>query len=517
MNIIFNYVIEATIFGSVVGIIIFILKSTILRKLAAKWQYLLWSVMIVKLIFPKGPESKISVFNKINVAEKISETDLISVAYRPQTITEPVQIQNTFEIGDIVPYIWLAGFIVAILWTVLSFAVLKYKIRTSSSAASENTLKIFEHCKKTTRIHKNIKVVVQNHVPSTALCGIIRPKILITKDFENSDISHIEYTFIHELSHYKRGDIVVNYLLLILRCIHWFNSVIWFLFGKIRRDTELATDEHTMLYLNPSEHKSYGMALINTLSLQPVKSPKLLGMANNKHDITKRIKAIAKFKKPGFIQHISGILTVVLIASICLTSAAVAKPITDIIYTGIPIVKIDGIETDSKYEFGKGTTNKPKPVETQPENITEQKPEPIIEETKNHNLSELENFENRSIDTLISRTGQVIDNGNGTTDLNQYGKIVYYNTDYEGTYTFTVKPNSLGYIQFFVENEGYDHSVYIGISNVETKGRGWDYCFSTEGKVPIYLDGYNPDEEYFVTVNCYCPGHYNINGRILIY
>lgn len=516
MNILFDYVIQATTFATVVGTIIFTLKSTVLRKLSAKWQYLLWSVMIVKLIFPKGPESRISVFNKFNIVQKVSEADLISVAQKPEPTTK--LMVYTPKIFEFTHYIWFTVFMIFMLCTIISYAVLKHKIHISSSAPSESTQEILKRCKEITGVQKNIKIVVQNHVPTTSLYGIVQPRILITKDFEKSDISHIEYTFMHELSHYKRGDIAVGYMLLFLRCVHWFNPAIWFLIGKIRRDAELATDERTMLYLNPNEHKSYGMALINTLSVQPAKAPKLLGMANNKHDITKRIKAIAKFKKPGFIHNISGIMTMLLIASICLTSAAVAKPVAEKIIETVPKVS-------TALKTGKPVTETVVPIKEHKTDDTindqktteSQQATEVQQRSNNDTYAEYENFENRNIDTLICRTGQVIDNGNGTTDLNKNAKLLHYNTDYDGTYSFTVKPNSLGYIQFFVENEGYDHSVYIGISNVETKGFGWDYCFSTEGNAPIYLDGYEPEEEYFVTVYCYCPGHYDINGRILIY
>lgn len=526
---IFNIVIQATIFGSVVGLIILVLKSTVLKKLAAKWQYLLWSVMIFKLIIPKGPESRISIFNKINVTEKISETDLISIAYKPQPITEVPPVQRTFEIYDIVPYIWLLGFIIALLWTVISFALLKHKIHSSSCEVSNNTMEILENCKEKMGIKKKIGILAQNHIQTTSLCGVIKPKIIITKDFEIADINHMEYTFIHELSHYKRGDIAMIYLLLFLRCIHWFNPVIWFLFSKIRRDTELATDECTMSYINPEECKSYGLTLINTLSMQSRKSVKLLGMANNKNDITARIKAIAKFKKPGFVQHLSGILTVILISSVCLTSAAVAKAISRAIYSSIPIVKNEDTEKNTLSEFlsqeiiSLNIIEKPElkddidnKTEYENENLKEEKSEHTVEE-KSEPIVEYGHFENMSIDTVINLTGQILDNSGNTTDLNQFAKMVYYNTDYDGSYRFNVIPNDLGYIQLFVENEGFDHDVYIGVYHVDSKGRGWDYCFNTKTKTPIYLDGYEPGEEYVVTISCYCPGHYDINGRILVY
>ncbi len=506
----FYYIIQASIFGSVVGLIIYILKSTILRKLPAKWQYLLWFVMIFKLIFPKGPESKISIFNQMNVAGKMSETELLKIAQKPIFISEPMQHTKTLGFSDILPYIWLAGFLITLLWLITSFIILNHKIKSSSSSPSDTTEEILRCCKESAGVRKKIKIIVQNHVNSTALCGFFKPKILITKDFEKSDVSHIEYTFIHELSHYKRGDIAVNYLLLFLRCIHWFNPIVWFLFKKIRHDTELATDECTMNYLSPDEHKSYGITLINTLSLNSEKSPSMLGMASNKKDIAKRIKAIAKFKKTNFLQHIYGFLAVLLIASVSLTSAVVAKPISNTIYKNIPLQKENNLSPITEHEYIQENTENtvgPQPVE-EAESAEKENEDDVLEYMY---------IENLSIDSVIASTCQVIDYTGGTTDLNKNAKIITYNTDYDGSYRFKVKPNDGGYIQFLIENEGFNHDVYIGIYHVDSQGRGWNYCFNTKTKAPKYLDGYDPCEEYVVTISCYCPGHYDINGRILVY
>ena len=523
----FYYIIQASVFGSVVGIIIYILKSTLLRKWPAKWQYLLWFVMIFKLIFPKGPESKISIFNQMNAVGRISEAELLKIAQKPIQLSETVQHTKTFGISDILPYIWLTGFIITLLWIVTSFIILKIKIKNSSSSASNITKEILNRCSEIAGVRKKIKIVVQNHIYSTALYGFFKPKILITKDFENMDISHIEYTFLHELSHYKRGDVAVNYLLLFLRCVHWFNPIVWFIFKKIRRDTELATDERTMNYISPEDHKSYGMAIINTLSLKPQKLPNMLGMANNKNDITKRVKAVAKFKKSSILQNIYGFLTILLVATVSLTSAVVAKPISNKIYYSIPIIKFDSIEPVKKYEFGTGNLNKPKKADLEKKPVEEENATEEIHETFDEAVNSAEKniyieqeymyIENLSINSIIASTGQVIDYTGGTTDLNKNAKIITYNTDYDGAYTFKVKPNDGGYIQFFIENEGFNHDVYIGIYHVDSKGRGWDYCFNTKTKVPKFLEGYEPSEEYVVTISCYCPGHYDINGRILIY
>ena len=304
-----------------------------------------------------------------------------------------------------------------------------------------------------------------------------------------------------------------------LRCIHWFNPVVWFLFKKIRRDAEIATDERAMNYLNPEDYKGYGMTLINTLSLKPQKLPNMLGMANNKKDITKRIKAVARFKKASFLQHINGFFAILLIATVSLTSAVMAKPISNTIYNNIPIHKTDDFKTNKKYEFDTENEIQYDKKIIEDESASKETDETINSPTDKITYTEHEYMYsvNLSLDSVVESTGQVIDYTEGTTDLTKNAKIITYNTDYDEAYTFKVKPNSGGYIQFLLENEGFNHDVYIGVHHIDSKGRGWDYCFNTKTKAPIYLDGYEAGEVYIVTISCYCPGHYDINGRILVY
>ncbi len=530
----FGTVIQATILGSVVGIIIFILKSTVLKKLSAKWQYRLWSVMIIKLIFPKGPESNISIFNRIRVSEFIGENELLKLAKRAVPLKEPAE--SSF---DILAYVWLGGFILAVAWTVVSFIIMNFKVRRSYSEASDKTMEILQKCKNITGVKRNIKAIVQDHIPTASLCGIFKPAILITNSFEHSDLHHMEYTFIHELSHHKRRDIAMNYLLLFLQCVHWFNPLTWFLFGKVRTDTELATDEKAMLYIEPEKYKPYGMALINTMSAQSGKSPAILGMASSKYNIRKRIKAISKFKSPGIIQHLSGILTIVLIASVCLTSAVIAKPISDMIYQSIPNIRETGVlnahqliipeeetipsEVDDSGEktptLSESSESEEKtPSQAEADKVTET--EKISEQdsiSKTDSYDEYMNFPSRNIDSLISSTGQVIASGNEGIDMKKYAKLISFNSDNKELHSFTAKPNSQGHIQIFIEENGYDYEIMVNISSTETPNRGWGYRIPTGSGCPFFMDGLDPDKEYIITIDTYCPGFYSIQGRALIY
>ncbi len=481
---IFAFVLRSTIYGSIVGIIIFILKSAVLKRLTARWQYYLWFVMILKLVFPNGPKSNISVFNQIKVSSSLTKGDVFEAIEKTGHISE-----SAIPLFDIISYLWFFGFIIVFLWLIVSFTVLSRKIHITEGKPSESTLEIFNSCKDKTGVKRGIELVVQNHIPTAALIGIFKPKILITRDFEQSDIQHIEYSLIHELSHYKRRDAAINFFILLIRCIHWFNPVLWFLFKKLRRDTEIATDEKTMLYLKPAEHKAYGMVLINTMSSGFGTMSGVLSIANNAYDIKKRIKAIAKFKKPNFVQHISGFFTLVLIAVICLTSAAIAKPISDIIYQNLPIP--DSLVTQNStfvLSDADGMNNEDTKAGWEIEDASKTLPDNAAED--------------KVPDTGVQRTK----------------KYIYYNSDSQSFYGFSIKPDSSGQLRFLIKKDSqYDHEINVEISSVQTPGKGWFYTFYSGSAEPYIIDGLNPNMEYYVTVNTFCPGYYGITGEITIY
>ncbi len=218
------------------------------------------------------------------------------------------------------------------------------------------------------------------------------------------------------------------------------------MFRKIRRDAELATDEKTMLYINPTERKNYGLTLIDTLSMHSGKSITLLGMANNKQDIRKRITAIAKFKKPNMLQHISGVSTVLLIASVCLTSTVIARPISDIIYEKVPEIIVG--------------ENQPEPKTA----VIENNAEPIVSPTEvveaEKTTEETYIPENSSIDTMIISSGQNIYTGTDTVDMTNYAnQIGIINGNGDGTFAPEEKVTNEQIVKMLVCVLGYEPAV----------------------------------------------------------
>ena len=67
MENIWRYIVGATVFGSATGLIILLIKTLLKNKINKRYAYLLWIILVIKLIIPFGPESNISLFNSIPI------------------------------------------------------------------------------------------------------------------------------------------------------------------------------------------------------------------------------------------------------------------------------------------------------------------------------------------------------------------------------------------------------------------------------------------------------------------
>ena len=75
----------------------------------------------------------------------------------------------------------------------------------------------------------------------------------------------LRYSILHELTHFKRRDLWLKTLALLVNAVHWFNPFMWYMTRLVERDTELACDEAALKLLPPEEHKAYGTTILDAV------------------------------------------------------------------------------------------------------------------------------------------------------------------------------------------------------------------------------------------------------------
>lgn len=341
LDTIFKFVLTASVYSGIVGTVILVLKLLLKNRINPKWHYFIWIVLLVKLLVPFGPESALSLFNTIPAIPQQTDFSQLYEEYHKtyNTISQSgdkSHITTTWAVKDsslhiaavaedILPYIWLAGFIMMLCWLGYTNYMLNRRIKRSATSVPEHISRIFDECRIKFGIKKDIRIIVQDIIGSPSMFSVLNPRILISREISNLSGKEVSYIFLHELSHYKRKDLIANYVLLLLQAIHWFNPILWYCFKRIRHDMEVAADELVLELLESGEQKEYGRALLSVLEnfSFPRLAPRMIGMVDEKKNIEKRIKMIKKmdfFKKRRRVVFIIGVLCILTLSGVLLTS-----------------------------------------------------------------------------------------------------------------------------------------------------------------------------------------------------
>ncbi len=322
---IFYKILYMSIIGTIIGVIVLLITKFFDNKLTAKWKCIMW---VIPLLFFMIPISRIqiNINNDITMSSVIDKVETtLNCAHTINYIkTGDIEVQENTQriqscditINNIMPIVWLIGLFIFTSTYIIGNIKLKHTIRNLENLQDSRMKIILIKCKNKLNINKKVEIKLQNFNMSPCIHGIIRPKILISKDFIKQDNDTIKNVFMHELSHYKRKDMITNYFLLIITAIHWFNPIIYRVFKKIRQEMELATDEIALNRMNKDEKKRYGLTLINllqTYNSQKV-ATKMLYITDDNKNMERRIKKIkisTRFKKYSMLTTIT-ILIIIL-------------------------------------------------------------------------------------------------------------------------------------------------------------------------------------------------------------
>ena len=347
MENIWGYTLSATIYGSIAGIVILVIKVLMKNKLNKKYAYLLWMILIIKLVMPFGPESSFSLFNQIpikinsqvnmnnssNINEYIIDTDYEGHSSK-NTSQEAIITQSASIINNeseksifinVIPLVWISGAVLtSVSYTVIYLHFME-NIRKKENIKYDYLESVLNGCKEKLHIKRKINIVVDDMINSPSLIGIWKIRIIIPNNLTNLSKEELQHIFLHELCHFKSKDTWVDSMLVFLQCIHWFNPIIWYLFKQMRNDMEMACDERVLSVLNEKDHNKYGLTMLTVLEKVNYNKKFALGlnMADDKKTIKKRVELIKNskhFLKKKKILTITGLICLLVMGGALLTN-----------------------------------------------------------------------------------------------------------------------------------------------------------------------------------------------------
>ncbi|HLP06696.1 MAG TPA: M56 family metallopeptidase [Opitutaceae bacterium] len=319
--------------GSCLVAVFFVLRALVAGRVPARWLFLGWVAVGLRLVLPLGVPTKWSPFNWV-AAEPMAAT---AFAQSQGNATDVATPRPTSRGGAIVPtataaprgfaatellgVFWLGGAIVFL--TVQAIAVhrqLRRWRQGEKPMSADVRALIDEECAAAgCRVPS---VCTSPRVPVPAISGLLRPTLWLPAELaEQVGESALRDVIRHELAHWRRGDLWAQELFALVRGLHWWNPLVWLAMRTARADCEIACDEFVMQRTCSAEPSAYGASLLKVLGAAGGRTgtSAALGVFETRKQLKRRILMIAKYRTPSLGRTLSGMALVAAVVALAAT------------------------------------------------------------------------------------------------------------------------------------------------------------------------------------------------------
>jgi len=345
MATVFTTILNMSLTASII-ILIVLMARLCLKKAPKIYSYLLWAVVLFRLLCPVSFSLPVSVLAPVSDASTTAGTsytasmEYISVPERPSAAPATPDLghgENNVPADVPVPevpaavvapqqaakkpageialavlgWLWVVGVAAVLGFTTWQTFLLKRKLDTAFIIRGN----IFE----------------SEQIDTAFILGVFNPKIYLPLDLP-FDIQ--KAVVAHEQTHQRRGDHIVKLVSYLVLAVHWFNPLVWLSFKLMCDDMEKSCDEAVLREMNnrgysmKSIKKAYGnMLLVLGGGKQHIFSP--VSFAEN--STKSRVKNVVAYNRIARNMGVGLAVVCVLVALLCVVNptGAVAATVSD--------------------------------------------------------------------------------------------------------------------------------------------------------------------------------------------
>lgn len=332
----FKALLITSLAGSALAVVISLLRPITKKLFGYSWHYYIWLCVLFVMLMPV--RFNVNPMPAPNIATQTIQTQQEAVSEQPETTENVVQtapaqkpqlLQKATVIWDriiynrtnILAYVWLIGAIALMLLNVLRYIRLNIKIRKNSEVIS---------CPETRAYtDRKINVRVWENVASPFITGIFRPMLILPKTELSEEQLH--NILRHEMTHFKRHDILYKWFAEFVKCVHWFNPTSWYVSKQIAAECEISCDMSVTKNMSGSEEMSYVSTILSLLPTGKSKQlPFTTQMASSKKFLKRRFVMFKNKKTTSrFMSVISAVIAAIMLSTTVFASGLLSDLTTD--------------------------------------------------------------------------------------------------------------------------------------------------------------------------------------------
>ena len=285
-------------------VILAVLAARAVLRLAGaprKYAYVLWAVVLFRLLCPLAPEGPVSPLPAPEAAAALVEgwaddyvgTTATFFDNTPEfqaaveaglpvqsggyVVTAPDGVSPPAAAGEVLfPWLtaaWLAGAAVLLLRGAISHRRLRRRLVGA------------------VRLEGN--VYQADHISTPFVMGLFKPRIYLPSGLGEGER---DYILRHERTHIKRLDHLWKLLAFLALALHWFNPLVWLAFTLAGRDMEASCDEAVLRRTAGDIRADYAQSILRLAAGRPSPATPLAFGAGDAKD---RIRTVLRWKKPA--------------------------------------------------------------------------------------------------------------------------------------------------------------------------------------------------------------------------
>lgn len=337
--------------GALLVIAVWLVMLLFRRRMAPAWRHGLWLLALVRFVAPDVGASSLSLnaaaaalpppvlertpaspllsqnaFVADEVMPPVEPSSLPVLQEMPAVITPPPSV--SWELSQWLALVWLLG--VAAVLGVMTWLHLRLsrRLRCDRSEPCGRLVALLDDACGLAGVRRCPQLIVTDAVSAPALFGVLRPAILLPRAVAaNHDAEALRLILLHELAHWRRGDLWAQLAAALITALHWFNPLVWLAGRRMRAEAEMAADALALRGTDTAEAHRLGEVLLGFANRAAAgwmlwfSSATVLGISDGKHDLRRRIEALKDLAKGRRARWLAGLAAFCMLAVIGLTHA----------------------------------------------------------------------------------------------------------------------------------------------------------------------------------------------------
>lgn len=261
MTAVVGWAVEALIASTLLMMVVLLIRAPTRRQFGPQLAYLLWALPVLRLVLPPLPTA----WQALAASPIARAGDTITIlvldpaaaavtgagtafATTTAAAAAPVATGAAPGIGLILAVLWIVGATVFFGWHLIRHT--QFCRRMIATADMVDAI-------------DGVRVIETDAAPGPLAFGLVRRYVAFPRDIDDRyDADERALALAHEIGHHQRGDLIANWIALVVLALHWFNPVAWRAFRAFRADQELANDARVLAGRSPIDRHHYACAIV---------------------------------------------------------------------------------------------------------------------------------------------------------------------------------------------------------------------------------------------------------------